>query len=361
MSGHDQKSSLKILFHIGADKTGSTALQNMLYDNQQLLKKNGILYRDTRALKTKLQAGNGQKLCALLRTDASSMEIKKELTRLIEPDHLSIISSEQLSAIKNSAWKKLFEILKELGVSYQILAYVRSPLGYYISRYQQTVKRIGFNGDLNDFINQTNWNHVKMLERLHHFGIDLPLKVIPYDQHRGMLFSTFWDFVFTTFGIDIRGSIPEEQFLSNRGISVEEINMLNEIFGLHGEKEVKNISDFLVNEVEKNGNKLAYNSDQIEKIVNRHQEHVRWANDTFLDPNNEIQNNVDEYRIIDRDQTNKYPDAAIMMKVILFLLRRLDTVQDHSSEINDLKTKVTNLKTKLNNLKTKLGSSETGN
>jgi hypothetical protein len=348
MSNHDQKSSLKVLFHVGADKTGSTALQNMLYDNRHLLQKHGILYRDSRTLKTKVQAGNGQKLCRLLRTDASSMEIKEELSRLIEPDHLSIISSEQLSAIKNSAWKKLFEILKELGVSYQILAYVRSPLGYYISRYQQTVKSIGFNGDLNDFIDQAKWNHLKMLERLHRFGSDLSLKVIPYDQHRGTLFSTFWDCIYTTFGIDIRGSIPEEQFLSNRGISVEEINMLNTVFGLHGNKEVKNISDFLVNEVEKNGSKLVYNSDQIEKIENRHQEHVRWVNDTFLDPNNGIQINADEYRIIDSDQTDKYPDSAIMMKIILFLLRRLDALEeDHLSEIE--------------NLKTKLGASETGN
>jgi len=239
MKSKDQKQNLKILFHIGADKTGSTALQNMLYDNRHLLQKNGILYRDSRTLKTKLQSGNGQKLCKLLRTGASSMEIKKELSRLIEPDHLSIISNEQLSLLKLDGWQKFFESLKELGVSYQILAYVRSPLGYYISRYQQTVKKVGFSGDLNDFINQANWTHVKMLERLHRFGSDISLKVIPYDQHRGTLFGTFWDCVFTTFGIDIRGLIPEEQFLSNRGISVEEINMLNAIFGLHGKKKYK--------------------------------------------------------------------------------------------------------------------------
>ena len=347
MSGQDQKSSLRILFHIGADKTGSTALQNMLYDNQQLLIKNGILYRESRALKTKVQAGNGQKLCALLRTGASNIEIKKELMRLIEPDHLSIISNEQLSALKESGWKTLFEILKEQCIDFQILAYVRSPLGYYISRYKQTVKRIGFNGDLNDFVNQTNWNHVKMLERLHRFGSDIRLKVIPYDQHQGMLFGTFWDFVFTTFGIDICGLIPEEQFLSNRGISVEEINMLNAIFGLHGKREVKNVSDFLVNEVEKNGNELTYSSTQIQKIKNRHKEHVRWVNDTFLDPNNVIQNDEDKYRIVN-DQIDKYPDPEIMMKVILFLLRRLDAIEEEQSS-------------EIKNPKTKLGASEVGN
>jgi hypothetical protein len=340
MNGQDKKSSLKILFHVGADKTGSTALQNMLYDNRRLLQKNGIIYRDYRTLKTKVQAGNGQKLCALLRTGEDSTEIKKELERLTEPDHLSIISNEQLSLLKESGWQKLFESLNELGVDFQILAYVRSPLGYYISRYQQTVKRVGFNGNLNDFINQANWSHLKMLERLHSFGSDIILKVIPYDQNRGMLFGTFWDFVFTTFGIDIRGLIPEEQFLSNRGISAEEINMLNTIFGLHGKNELKNVSDFLINEVEKNGNKLGYNSNQIEKIVNRHKEHISWVNNTFLEPNNGIQNNVDEYRIVDIDQTNKYPDPTIMMQVILFLLRRLNAVEEEqSSEMNNRKTK----------------------
>jgi hypothetical protein len=338
MKSKDQKQKLRILFHIGAGKTGSTALQNMLYDNRHLLQESGILYRDSRTLKTKLQSGNGQKLCKLLRTGASSMEIKKELTGLIEPDHLSIISSEELTGIKESAWQKLFAILEELGVSYQLLAYVRSPLGYYMSRYQQKVKR-GFSGNLDDFIEDHQWNHLNMLQNLNKFGSNLNLKVIPYDQHRGKLFSTFWDFVFTTFGIDIRGLIPEDQFLSNRGISVEEGNMLNAIFGLHGKNAVKNVSDFLVNEVEKNGSKVAYNSDQIEKIVSRHQEHVRWVNDTFLDPNNLIQNNVDEYKIVDIDQIDKYPDAEIMMKVILFLLQRFDALEkEQATEINNLKT-----------------------
>jgi len=86
----------------------------------------------------------------------------------------------------------------------------------------------------------------------------------------------------------------------------------------------------------------------MEKIVSRHQEHVRWVNDTFLDPNNAIQNNVDEYKIVDIDQIDKYPDAEIMMKVILFLLQRFDALEKEQA-------------TEIKNLKTQLLASEVGN
>ena len=332
MSGQDQKSSLKILFHIGANKTGSTALQNMLYNNRHMLYKYGICYKDSGFYKSGLQSINGGKLYQLLKSGASHIEINREITKLIEPDHLSIISNEQLSLLKEAGWQKLFESLRELGANFQIIAYVRSPLGYYISRYQQQVKKGRFSGNLDEFIDDHQWNHLNMLQNLLKFGNNLNLKVIPYDQHSAKLFGTFWDYVFTTFGIDIRGLIPEDHFLTNRGISMEEINMLCSIKRNHGMKTSSIISNFLVNEVEKNGTELTYSSLQIQKITNRHQEHVRWVNDTFLEPDNVIQNNVEDYTIVDVDQTDDYPDSSTTMKVIHFLLRRLNALGEEQSE-----------------------------
>ena len=333
MSSQNLKPNLRILFHIGAGKTGSTSLQNMLYNNRDLLLEKGIFYQDSQVLAQEIQSGNAGKLFQLLSSGASCSEIKQEITRFVTPDHLSVVSNELLSHLSKDAWQTLFESLKELGVKYQILAFVRSPLGYYLSAFEQVVKRSGFYGNLGEFIEGAQWDHLNMLQNLSHFGSDLNLKVIPYDQNRATLFGTFWDHVFASYGIDVRDLISEDQFLSNRGMSVEEINMLCAISRVHGKEISFIISDFLVNEVEKTGSKLAYSSHQIEKIVNRHQEHIRWINDTFLDSNNEIRNNVDDYTIVDDVQTNAFPDSAITMKVNLFLLRQLDALAEKKSDV----------------------------
>jgi hypothetical protein len=92
----------QFLLHLMANKTGSTALQNMLYTNQNLLRQFGIHYVDNAARNPLVQSGNGQDLVNLIRQGCSKNEIKRAILDFYRPDALSIISIEAFCLLSKS-------------------------------------------------------------------------------------------------------------------------------------------------------------------------------------------------------------------------------------------------------------------
>ena len=163
----------QLLLHLGANKTGSTALQNMLYTNQNLLRQFGIHYIDNAARNPTMQSGNGQDLANLFRQGGSKNEIKRALLDFYRPDALSIISTEAFCLLSKSQWNQLFECITELELQVKSLVYIRSPIDFYMSSYSQAVKRHGVFSNLETFVQKSMWTHLGLLRNLDDLDIQI--------------------------------------------------------------------------------------------------------------------------------------------------------------------------------------------
>ena len=313
----------QLLLHLGANKTGSTALQNMLYTNQNLLQQFGIHYIDNAARNPLVQSGNGQDLVNLIRQGGSKNEIKRALLDFYRPDALSIISTEAFCLLSKSQWNHLFECITELKLQVKSLVYIRSPVDFYVSSYNQGVKRHGVFSDLETSVQKSKWTHLDLLQNLNDLDIQIEINVVPYDRVKNELFQSFWESVATLFNKDARGLIPEDQHVSNRSLYQEEIQLMRKINEIFGVENSKLVSDFLVEDSDFTGNKPGLSRSAEDIILHKHEQDVRWINDTFFSGDNVLTIDNENYPYNDSGpiSPDEYPDPATLVQLVLYLLR----------------------------------------
>lgn len=148
---------MKLILHIGTEKTGSTTIQNFLDENRNILKDNDILIPSSTSV-------NGNHtwitLFGYLEKDYENFnkikEFKrnKELSKKLEEfkreinssnSKICIISSEHLSGrLKNQKQiKKLYLLLNDLFEEINIIIYIRKPINAAISLLSTMIKSGG--------------------------------------------------------------------------------------------------------------------------------------------------------------------------------------------------------------------------
>ena len=313
----------QLLLHLGANKTGSTALQNMLYRNQNLLRQFGIQYTDNNVKNLTVQSGNGQELVDLIRWSGSKNEIKQALLDFLRPDALSIISTEMFIRLSKSQWNSLLECIAELEIRVKALVYIRSPLDFYVSSYNQAVKRQGFYSDLDTFVQKSDWSHLRLLRNLSGLDQYINVDVVLYDLVKDNLFQSFWEYVYRMFAIDVRDLIPEDQYFSNRSLYEEEIHLLQKINQVFNSDYSKLVSNFLVDDSSFKGTKAVLTRRDADKIFHKHEADVSWINDMFFAGESVLTIDNEKYPPDDSESipSDGYPDPATLVKLVLYLLR----------------------------------------
>lgn len=125
---------MKIILHIGSDKTGTTAIQSFLSKNRVQLREKGYLYPN-------LDNTNNHECLVkelLTKEKGPAWQIFNKL--IIEPEnaHTIIISSEMLCGLKKEYILLLNEWLK--GFEITIISYIRSADEYLESGIHQQLK-----------------------------------------------------------------------------------------------------------------------------------------------------------------------------------------------------------------------------
>lgn len=127
----------KILIHAGHGKTGSSAIQKFLNQNREPLKSNGIWYPAHRMERGGLSSGNYQ---AILRDNGKGgQEVDPEkIKRLLQNFEASEASIMLLSS--EVFFLRMSAIAKAIPKA-RFIVYLRDPLSYAESAYNQMVKR----------------------------------------------------------------------------------------------------------------------------------------------------------------------------------------------------------------------------
>ena len=179
----------KLFIHAGGGKAGSSMLQNFLAAKRSNLLDYGYSYwtQEKIASHHAVSSGNGLHLFRLLnegnchdgaRSLQNGIQSTKNKHFYLKGVHdfieqsfdgqcNSIVSSEFLGRLNESSWSTIKEVCESIEVDVIILYIVRDPFNYYISEYDQAIKRHNETCSLIKFIEKKQWDHFYELKNIH--------------------------------------------------------------------------------------------------------------------------------------------------------------------------------------------------
>lgn len=178
----------KTLFlHIGGAKTGSSSIQNFFSKYESLLKDNAIAYIGANPQNDYNipNSGNGVKLFQVIRGGLAKAEIINQLELFFGSHSKAFCSSEFFEEFARSEWEFLGSVLEEMRIDLRILYFIRNPLDFYRSSYDQHLKRQGEKRGFNEWISDPENRRWRPPEVL---GKNIPIKyhnnmmLIPIDE-----------------------------------------------------------------------------------------------------------------------------------------------------------------------------------
>ncbi|MCW8109083.1 glycosyltransferase family 61 protein [Alteromonas ponticola] len=155
----------RIIIHIGPPKTGSSAIQFFLLRNAKKLKQSGIWYPSHSTDKNNISSGNAREICSE----------DKDGRLLADPDKLSKLitkfnrnSELHTLVLSSESFFRIAESLAALIPNAEFIAFLRNPIEYAMSIYNQSVKR---HGNTNVFLppaklNMGQWKTIVKLSQV---------------------------------------------------------------------------------------------------------------------------------------------------------------------------------------------------
>jgi hypothetical protein len=163
----------KIFLHIGAGKTGTSALQSFFAINKKNLEKYNIFYpyseNEEKAKQFKITNGNAKELANLLiDKNIDKEKIKKYLNNDIKESkekHI-LYSSERLHHFREENMKIFKDIADKNRYEIIIIYYIRSIIDHLVSFYHQLIKQHLYTKSFNEYIKEFNSPFVKNIDKL---------------------------------------------------------------------------------------------------------------------------------------------------------------------------------------------------
>lgn len=185
---------MRLLLHVGLPKTGSSALQCYLSEQSDELARLGISYPWPAQAESALipTSGNGARIAHYIASGEVSLAAR-ELAEATSTDaNTLVLSSELFGLFGVNEWSSFNDLCN--GSRFDrvtIVAFVREPIGYLSSAYNQNVKRGGEWRALRDWLGAQEWQHFGAARVLCAVFDKSQLGVLNYDRSRSDLLADF--------------------------------------------------------------------------------------------------------------------------------------------------------------------------
>ena len=235
----------KLIIHIGMNKTGTSSIQETLYNSSDYLKENGLAYpknlhhHNITFYSLFLPDGQYSRLWRSRFIHEDNQREKDKYLgmwqRLFEKTNFAcyIVSSEFLMNYSEGSLRKCAVFLKKYVQDIKVVAYVRHPDAYIISEVQQSAKRGGNDDDLSQRLKTSkNYYNTAFLQKwIREFGED-NVVVRPFE---GKLFKNgdLIDDFFEAAGLDQIDTRELDKARTNEAIGMNAVKFLsqyNEIY-----------------------------------------------------------------------------------------------------------------------------------
>jgi len=197
----------KMILHMGADKTGTSALQSFFANNIQELSNNNFSYYYenqeilSNAKNYKVSDGNAQPLPKLVWINKGNFD--KKLIEQTLDKHIDyangkniLMSAEDFGALDPFGAVYINEYALKRGYQITAIYYVRAIIDHEMSRYQQFTKEATFIGDFTQWIDKkSNCSFLRVIKNISKVFGEKNLIVKNYDFNKKNLIENFLETV----------------------------------------------------------------------------------------------------------------------------------------------------------------------
>jgi hypothetical protein len=245
----------RLVLHIGAPKTGTSALQVAFVRNRSALRSAGVRYpessSDSAASAGKITSGNGLAIAAFLNPNlpfAPSYKCTDPLGRIFDsfrygPEKIVLYSCEHMSFFEDRRLVSLTEFASKHSVVIQVIYFVRNIVDHAYSTYNQLIKRHRSTITFGEFVTTKYCPPFSRTVRRARaiLGND-NLSLLSYDDtHRTLLGSTL-----AAMGVE-GANIAEACERVNRSLTEVEIELMRRVNKrFDSERRCRRISDALI-------------------------------------------------------------------------------------------------------------------
>lgn len=280
---------MKVYIHIGGAKTGSTAIQKMLFQNANVLLRNNYVYhhfnrKDSHELALALGFGQTKTKRLFPNIKIDEKETINHLKTRLTTDKNHIISSEVFSiATTKTGVEKLIALFKEFEVV--IVYYLRNQAEQTESAYQQLVKE-GYTNTIEVFAK----NHkISFKNNLGFFKEFVPSDnfIIRYYERENFIDNNlFADFLTSIDLHDLKSKIRfPKKSETNQSLSKDCTEILRVCNAKLPDLKTKIYND-LERLSQKDKDQFDYFSENEKNVINaKFNEELSWVKDTFLEKN----------------------------------------------------------------------------
>ncbi len=277
-------------------------------------------------MKDEINSGNGYHLFLLLKSnDYSNEDLDKMLDSYmgLNPQGLSICSSELFSFLEETELEKLFSSCNRICIDYKILFLARSPIEYCISNYSQLVKRHGEVRTLLDYLNDAKYDHFNILKLLDKLVASDRLVVRHYDD---LAKKNIVKFLFDAVNISYSYESLDDGKIINRSFSVKELDLMLLLNKILGAKYSREISDLILSSNENSSCDLFdLATNEVKEIIKiKFLNEVEWLNFKF---NLNIKINMSEVSHADvfgiKTHTLPSEEDSIERRILLWIASEL--------------------------------------
>ena len=225
----------RFLLHIGAGKTGTSAIQSQLAINRKILAEKGWHYpealTDEKALNHRITSGNAIEFGKMSKNENFNEKIfKKSLHEMLKNarGRNVLLSSELMETYDEELGRKLKERLSSYGYELEIVYYVRAIADHLVSMYHQLVKRHLYTGSLKDMLNiyykqNLEYKFIRIIKESEAIVGRDRLKIKNYDRVKDRIVE---DFLRDVLNIDDISSFNIEKKKINRSLTRYELSMM---------------------------------------------------------------------------------------------------------------------------------------
>ena len=334
-----------LFIHAGGSKTGSSALQNFFEINALKLQEQGYAYQNRLNIKTgyEINSGNGVLLYKELSSSATtSDQIDRLVLSYFGSSVNAICSCENFAELTAHNWKILLESSIRIGVKLKVIFYVRNVIPYFLSGYDQVIKRHGVWQLFDEWVLRAIWQHIRTL---HILADELPkssIQVVHFDKVKESLIRSFVDVL----GVDPSFVVdPNDQSRQvNRSLTEEERKVLLMVNRILGSVYSQELSDLLIyTNPDVPGEPIKHDGSITELLFNRFKKDVDWVNDTFFNgqPIVSVFANESEKKAIFKKQLIKLEkNCSVEDQVFDWVLEKLKTAKKDSEQLMQQKINV---------------------
>jgi len=234
-----------LIVHAGGSKTGTTSLQNFFDLHVDRLNEAGIAYYNRVGVRSPYSptSGNGWPLLELMNAaDPDEAAFDALLDAYLGAGATGLLSTERLERTAADGWRLLLARARAKGIGIRVVYFVRDPVPYFVSRYDQAIKRHGETRDFLPWFEEEPWWHFEFLRRVEAFRGEIDLALFHYPEGGGDTVAT----VARLLGVEAGADGGGRKYDANRSLTGRERRILRYLNAAYGSEPAISLSTFLL-------------------------------------------------------------------------------------------------------------------